>query len=297
MITSRPISNSIDIIAVYADARSKHFSDDPERDRRESLFAGNAISVFIDSVMTYAGWFNRLFLVALDPLPDIDALPCSRVSVIHPVEFMPEEYKDSHNLNAVELNLHRIRGLSEQFIYFSPGSYLCNPVKSTFFFSGGLPRDYAIESLLVIPDMHERHMQINNMLLIQRISNRQKWHRRCLKKILVPHDISGMIRNLYFFRLSRRSFFGFEDACYPLCCLKKNYAAVWEEFTEELDKTCRRPEISEKDVNYSLIRYYQYVYGLYLPFNWRRRIRSIESVTELSDEIDKSYKIAIVRIP
>ena len=32
---------------------------------------------------------------------------------------MPEAYLPSYNSSAIELNIHRIRGLSEHFIYFN----------------------------------------------------------------------------------------------------------------------------------------------------------------------------------
>ena len=48
------------------------------------------------------------------------------------------------NSRAIEINLHRIPGLAEQFVYFNDDMFITKPVTKEDFFKNGLPRDVAI---------------------------------------------------------------------------------------------------------------------------------------------------------
>ena len=55
---------------------------------------------------------------------------------------MPEEYLPTFNSAAIELNLHRIEGLSENFVFFNDDMYLIQDVKPDDFFLSTDNRGY-----------------------------------------------------------------------------------------------------------------------------------------------------------
>lgn len=286
----------IDAAAIYT-TKTEHYSiDNPAPDRRCNLYAGEAISSFVTSALSFAPWIHTLYVIAMDELPDSFAVSSEKVKVIHPDDFMPEEYRGSYNINAVELNLHRIEGICDRFVYFSPGSFLCSNVKPTFFFENGLPADYASEDMSAIPDMHDRHIHINSVLLLNTKYDRKVWQSQNRSKVLSPKCFMGLVRNIYFYRLRRVKFMGFEELNYPTACLKKSFEAVWEEFGDELIATCRRKEASEKDINHILIRYYQYVRGWYVPTDWKKTLHHIDHFSEAASG-NHSRPIVIVNTP
>ena len=52
---------------------------------------------------------------------------------------MPKEILPTFNSCAIELHLHRIKGLSEQFVYFNDDMVLNAPVTPDYYFKDGLP--------------------------------------------------------------------------------------------------------------------------------------------------------------
>ena len=52
---------------------------------------------------------------------------------------MPEAYLPSYNSAAIELNLHRIEGLSEHFIYFNDDMFMIKDTQPSDFYKNGHP--------------------------------------------------------------------------------------------------------------------------------------------------------------
>ena len=56
--------------------------------------------------------------------PDWLNLDHPKLKLVTHKEFMPNEYLPTYNSAAIELNLHRIEGLSENYLYFNDDMYL-----------------------------------------------------------------------------------------------------------------------------------------------------------------------------
>lgn len=61
------------------------------------------------------------------------------VRIVYHREFIPEQYLPTFNSRAMEMFLHRIPGLSEQFLYGNDDMYPVSPLDETDFFRDGLP--------------------------------------------------------------------------------------------------------------------------------------------------------------
>ena len=48
-------------------------------------------------------------------------------------DFIPKEYLPTFSSHSIELNLHRIEGLVERFVYFNDDMFLLRPVKRELF--------------------------------------------------------------------------------------------------------------------------------------------------------------------
>lgn len=60
-------------------------------------------------------------------------------------DFLPPEVLPTFSSHAIEMNLHRIPGLTEHFVYFNDDTFLIRPVSETAFFRDGLPCTYGGE--------------------------------------------------------------------------------------------------------------------------------------------------------
>ena len=83
-------------------------------------------------------------------------------------DYIPKQYLPTFSSHPIELNMHRIRGLSEQFVYFNDDTFIINKMEPEDFFRNGLPRDYCIETALVQDDINNPFACIlmNNAALV-----------------------------------------------------------------------------------------------------------------------------------
>ena len=59
------------------------------------------------------------------------------VNVVLHSDIIPEEYLPTFNSNTIEMHLHRIEGLDDEFLYFNDDTFPMKPCKPTDFFRGG----------------------------------------------------------------------------------------------------------------------------------------------------------------
>ena len=57
---------------------------------------------------------------------------------------MAPAYLPTFNINSIELNLHRIKGLSEHFVFFNDDMFLIDSVRPEDFFKNGFPCDLSL---------------------------------------------------------------------------------------------------------------------------------------------------------
>lgn len=93
-------------------------------------------------VEKFAPWINKVYLVTDDQIPTWLNIDHEKLVVIDHTDIIAKEYLPVFNSNAIEMNLHRIKGLAENFVYFNDDMYLTAPVAPTDFFQAGLPVRY-----------------------------------------------------------------------------------------------------------------------------------------------------------
>lgn len=91
------------------------------------------------AVEKYAPWVHNVYLVTWGHVPEWLNIECPKLKIINHTDFMPADYLPTFNCNPLELNLHRIPGLSELFVYFNDDVLLNRPCEPTDFFINGKP--------------------------------------------------------------------------------------------------------------------------------------------------------------
>ena len=66
-----------------------------------------------------ATWVNRIYLVTCGHLPKWLNVQHPKLTVVKHSDFIPEAYLPTFSSDTIALNLHRIKGLSENFVYFT----------------------------------------------------------------------------------------------------------------------------------------------------------------------------------
>lgn len=216
-------------------------------------------------VEKFAPWVNHVYFVTCGHLPKWLNTSHPKLTVVRHDEFMDPEYLPTFSSHPIELNLHRIKGLSEKFVYFNDDTFLTAPVSQEDFFKNGLPRDCCIETAIAQDDIDDpfAHILLNNAALINMHFKKREVIRRTWKKWFSPEYGKMVMRN--FLMLPYQEFSGFKYTHMPSPFLKSSYEKVWEEEGARLHRLCHNRFRTSFDVNQYLIKHWQCMEGKYEP--------------------------------
>ena len=95
-------------------------------------------------VEKYAPWVNKVYFISDNQIPEWMNTECAKLQIVDHKDYIPSEYLPTFSSHPIELNMHRINGLSEKFVYFNDDLFLTKPVDETIFFRNGKPCDNPI---------------------------------------------------------------------------------------------------------------------------------------------------------
>ena len=275
--------------------------NDPEWRKRKNAFVGtnaederderyrdwDLLRFWFRGVEQYAPWVRYIWFICDQEPPKWLNKEHPKLRIVRHEDYLPEEYRPAFSSHPIELNLHRIEGLSEHFVYFNDDMFLLQPVREDFFFKKGLPRDCALlntiptDDLVREPGGHIFTMFLNNASYINRDYNFRKCLRKNIWKWLHPCYGKDLIRNIMLCTWPR--FVGSVEPHLPQAFLKSSFVEAWESDEDILDQTCRHHLRNDLDVNQWLIRLRQIMEGKFVV---RKPIRdSVYMIGENNDEV------------
>lgn len=214
------------------------------------------------AVERFAPWVHRVHFVTWGHLPAWLDTAHPKLHVVRHADYMPQAYLPTFSSCPIELNMHRIEGLAERFVYFNDDTFLCRPVGPERFFLGGLPRDEA--RLAVIPVERVGHNILECLAVVNRRYDKRTCVRRNAGKWFSRHyPAADMLKTLM---LLPWSFFtGFRDFHMPQPFRKDTFETLWKKEYALLDATCRSRFRSVTDLSQWLVRYEQLASGRFAP--------------------------------
>ena len=99
-------------------------------------------------VEKFAPWVNRIYFVTWGHLPQWLNTKHPKLKIVKHEDYIPEEYLPVFSSRPIELNIHRIPGLSENFVFFNDDCFIIDMMKPTDFFRNGKPCDTAALDIL-----------------------------------------------------------------------------------------------------------------------------------------------------
>ena len=222
----------------------------------------NTLRFLFRGIERYAPWVNNVWFITWGHLPSWIDTGYSKLKIVNHRDYIPEKYLPTFNSHTIELNLHRINGLSEEFVYFNDDMFLTSSVVPDDFFINGLPCDSAI--LNPVPMTRKvRHAEINNVGIINDHFEKNKVIRQNFFKWFSHKYGKYLIRNVLLSPWKR--FVGFYEQHLPTSFNKSSFETVWGEEYEELDQTCSCKFREETNVNQWLIKNWQIAEGKFVP--------------------------------
>lgn len=249
------------------------------------------------SIEKNASWVRKIHFVTFGHLPSWLCTDHPKLHIVNHEDYIPEEYLPTFSSHTIELNLHRIPGLAEHFLYFNDDVYLAKESLPEHFFVNGLPCDSAILGVIknTNPENHMPYIMLNMMALINMHYSQREVLTRHFTKWFHPRYGKYLLNNLYLSPWS--SFTGFRNFHNCTGFLKSTFDEVWETFPEILDHTCRNRFRMREDVNQYLFRYWQLVKGDFVPVAPHSAYLTIGSQdTSLATKYfeDKKYRVVCI---
>ena len=290
------MSETIDFVITWGS------NDDPEWRKQYDYYSAQAGRTVDSSIYRYrewdmlhflfrgiekfAPWVNKVYFITNANPPKWMNTQHPKLVVLNDKDIVPSQYMPTFSCFPIEFNFHRIKGLSDRFVYFCDDMFIIDNVLPTHFFRNGLPCDKGIMSA----DSHLQPTVYDNTCfmakaLINKHFNKKSAVKKNFFKWYPPTLPKVVIANLWYYGFYR--FPGFALNHLPQIYLKKTYDEIWEFCGEELRRTCSSKFRSYGDICPTFIRYWQLASGNFSPCN----IYKYGKFFNLSDEnIDKSVE-------
>lgn len=240
--------------------------DSEERYRDWGLFR-----YWFRCVEKFAPWVRKVHLVTWGHLPDWLNTEHPKLQIVRHEDYIPRQYLPTFNSNVLELYLHKIPGISEQFVYFNDDTYLTKLTGPEDFFRGGKPCDMlALQPVVANPDNPVMsHLFLNNSLVLCKyFDKRENVKRQPLSYFKPGYPPMYFIYN--FLELAFPKFTGFYTVHGPSPFLCGTFADIWEKERTLLEQVSANRFRSESDVSPYLFREWQKLSGNFCPRNVQR---------------------------
>jgi len=224
------------------------------------------------AVERFAPWVNRVFFVTCGQKPDWLDETNPRLRLVNHAEYIPAEYLPTFQANTIEMNLHRIKDLSERFVLFNDDMFLLRPVESSLFFRNGLPVipcDLAVPRWIGFSNTSRLVLNDAGVLKISMDVEAQIW--KNIWKFIDVRSL-GFVRaakNLTSFLVNRLYIPGMFGHL-PLSHLKSTLEEIWQRQPGILDRTSRYKFRTDDSVNQWLVSAWDMIAGRFQPANEKR---------------------------
>ncbi|MFD5213456.1 Stealth CR1 domain-containing protein [Microbacterium sp. NPDC058345] len=190
---------------------------DAEWQRRRSIASGSASASVSDSsdiryrdwgllrywfrsVEKYCAWVRTIHLVTDTRLPEWLVSEHPKLNIVDGRALKGRDV-ETFSSRSIESQLHRIEGLSEQYVYFNDDFFIGRPLSPDFFFRHGLP--YGVNAPTILADGDLRaHAMLYASGLINRHFSRKQYLRTALRRSLRPASGAMLLRMPLFFACS-----------------------------------------------------------------------------------------------
>ena len=272
-------TSEIDFVILWVDgddprwlAQKRQYVGAPGDDDRVQRYRDwGLLRYWFRGVERFAPWVHKIHFVTWGHLPAWLEAEHPKLHIVRHEDFMPPDCLPTFNCNALEVNLGRIEGLSEQFVYFNDDTLLIDTVSPGDFFRGGRPVDMlALQPVIANPkNPVMSHILLNDSLVISR-----HFDKRSQMKRFWPHYFRiGYPFRYFSYNLLETAFpqyTGFYTVHGPAPLLKSSYRELWEKEGDLLTRVSAHRFRCRDDVNQYLFREWEKQKGNFIPENLHR---------------------------
>ena len=244
------------------------------------------------SIEKNMNWINKIFFVTCGQTPEWLDTSNPKLVLVNHKDYIPSKYLPTFNSNVIELNFHRINGLSENFIAFNDDMFILKKTKSEDFFKKGLPVHSAILNVVMPDDI--THPEYYNTVIINKYFNKKDVMKKNFTKWFNIKYFPQIVRT--FFLLPWPKFTRLYETHLPIPQQKKYFELLWKLENNKLDRICNNKFRGIEDLSHWLMSDWYRVEGKFIP---RCPNLGKHYETEINEKIvkiikNKKYKIVCI---
>lgn len=273
--------NKIDFVITWVDGndpewreQKNEYNPDKTADAGEYRYRDmGLLKYWFRAVEKYAPWVNKVHFVTCGHLPEWLSTDCEKLNIVKHSDYIPEKYLPTFNSHPIELHMHRIEGLAEQFVYFNDDFILNGAVAPEYYFKDGSPCDFLHTQNIYYGNTQNTYAHVQTNVaneISKKFSYTKSFFTKFPKYINRRYTLKANIYN--FLKLeNRNNFVGFYDSHLPIAYTKKHFEETWELFDDIMSYTSSNKFRSPYDVSHNLVRYYRFAKGEFTPVSQKSR--------------------------
>jgi len=222
----------------------------------------DTLKYWFRGVEKFAPWVRYVYFVTDNQKPEWLNLEHPKLKWVKHTDFIPAEYLPTFSCQAIEWNLHRIEGLSENFVFFNDDVFLIRDTKPEDFFVDGLPCDLPCLGPLY-PAGFFSHILFNNIEVANKHFSLKQSIRTNPKKWIKGQPVQGLMKLLLY---GRRDLIPNSISPHIHHCFKKStYEKLWEAEYEKIHATCLSKLRTKEVITSYCVRDWQIFSGEFYP--------------------------------
>lgn len=226
----------------------------------------NQFKYWFRAVEKYAPWVNKIYLVTYGHLPEWLNIDTEKLVIVNHLDYIDKKYLPTFSSIPIELNLHKIEGLSEHFVYFNDDMFLNAKVEPEDFFQNGLPLACSIGAPIIPLPINTAFW--HQLFSVTAYMNRYNWEK------IIENNPSKWFCHKYGTKLKyswetyqHNYLLGIMFTHMMQAFRKSTMEKVWNLFNKELDESCSHKFRKPQDVNHQIFTIQEIVDGTYVPIH------------------------------
>lgn len=256
----------IDFVMIWVDGSDPKWQEEKIKYSDNPDAARNGINRYRDwgllkywfrGVEKFAPWVNNIYFITCGHYPEWLNLNHPKLKFLKHEDYIPKEYLPTFSANPIELNLHRIKELTNKFVYFNDDMFLINNVHQNDFFKGGKPRFIAGSDSAYSENYNDLfpHILLNDLGVINKYFDKKKVIMNDFTKWFnLNYDMKTMSKTLSLLPFNK--FSSIVVPHLPIPVLKSTIEELWNIESNALDRTSKNKFRSKDDVNQHLFCFY-----------------------------------------
>lgn len=258
----------IDFVILWVDGNDPKWQEEKAKyqrgtqtdDRVQRYRDWENLQYWFRGVEKFAPWVNRIHFITWGHLPPWLNCVHPKLHIVKHTDYIPEKYLPTFNSNVIELNLHHLQGLAEQFVLFNDDTFIIAPVKETDFFKNNMPCDSAALNVHCIDaNFGFNYSTYQAIGVINKYFDFHKCILQNWRKWLNPKNGKELLRTLYLLPCPR--FPGIYQPHLPNAFLKSTFETIWEKEYAAFDETCTHRFRDKLDYSHWTMRNWQLASG------------------------------------